>query len=239
MPDIRIVVYRWLPPLAAIGLIALFVSLASWQLDRAAQKKAQSALFDDAAPFREFDASEAYRPYERVRTSGRYVSDRQVLIDNIVQGGRLGYFVITPLELSPGTPLLLVNRGWVPRPEQGTALPAIAVDGRTRRIAGRIGHLPRVALRPGQAILEGQDWPRLAVYPRQEDVAASLQRTLLPPVLLLEPQDADGYVRDWRPEEKGPMMHYGYAFQWSALAVTVLVILIVQLRRRNRRDRQS
>lgn len=234
MTDFRHTVRQWLPPLAAVALIALFVSLAAWQLERADEKKALAALFDDDRPPADFRPGRDYELYQRVRASGRYLADRQILIDNIVQNSRLGYYVITPLETAADEPLLLVNRGFVPRQNHGAALPDIAVGGERRSLEGRVGRLPRVALRPSQAIEAGQDWPLLAVYPRLSDIAAALHAPVADSVLLLAPAADDGYDRQWQPAQKGPMMHYGYAFQWSALAVTVLVILVWQLRKRYR-----
>lgn len=235
MTDQKSLAYRWLPPVAGVFLIVLFVSLASWQLDRAAEKEALASLFDDTASPVTFVSVRDYELYQPVAASGRYLPGSQILIDNIVRGGQLGYYVITPFETDPGAPLLLVNRGFVRRSPAG-GLPAVDVAGETRTVSGRIGRLPRVAVRPGEAIEAGQGWPKTAVYPRREDIAAVLERDVAAPVLLLAPDADDGYIRQWQPEQKGPMMHYGYAFQWSALALTVLVILIWQFRKRYRND---
>lgn len=235
MTDPKALAYRWLPPVAAVLLIVLFVSLASWQLDRAAQKEALARLFDDTGGPVTFVSSRDYELYQPVAASGRYLPGRQILIDNIVHGGQLGYYVITPFETAAGGPLLLVNRGFVRR-KPSAGLPAIDVAGDARDITGRIGRLPRVAVRPGDAIEAGQGWPKTAVYPRREDIAAVLGEEVAAPVLLLAPDADDGYIRQWQTEQKGPMMHYGYAFQWSALALTVLVLLIWQLRKRYRND---
>lgn len=224
---------RWLPPVAGVALIALFLALAAWQLDRAGQKKALTALFDESAPYENLRPDGGQPLYQRVSVRGRYLPDRQFLIDNIVKSSRVGYYVVTPLEVAPGEPLLLVNRGWIPKPDGGGE-PAIGVGGEPREVRGRIGRLPRVALRPGEAIEPGQDWPRVAVYPERSDIADSLGREIAEPVLLLAPAAEDGFARQWEPDRNGPMMHYGYAFQWSALAVAVAVVLVWQLRKRRR-----
>ena len=232
--EIKPYLLRWLPPLAGAGLIWLFLSLASWQLDRAAEKEALAALFDDTARATDYDPQGAYELYQPVRAAGRYRGERQFLIDNIVRNARLGYYVITPFETAPGEALVLVNRGWVARPQDARSLPDIAVGGDYRRIAARIGRLPRVAIRPGTAIEAGQDWPRVAVYPDTADIAASLGRQVDDRVLLLAPQADDGFLRQWQPRQNGAMMHYGYAFQWSAMALAVLLILAWQLRKSRR-----
>ncbi len=232
IPDFKQIVTTWLPPLAGIGLIALFVSLAAWQLERAAEKEALSALFTDAAPVARLDDVADPTLFQPVTTTGRYLSAQQVLIDNIIKNGQLGYYVITPFVTEPGGRVLLVNRGWLPKGAQNAGLPAVIVGAERRTITARIGRLPRVALRPDAAFADNTGWPRVAVYPDVADIAQVLARDITGPVLLLAPGMPDGYLRDWQPPDKGSMMHYGYAFQWSALAVTVLIILVWQLRKR-------
>ncbi|MDZ7645308.1 MAG: SURF1 family protein [Woeseiaceae bacterium] len=238
MADIRRTATDWLPPLAGVAFIVLFVSLASWQLDRAAEKEATAALFDPDAPHIELRPADEPALYEPVRVTGRYLPDRQFLIDNIVRNGRLGYYVITPFAARPDGRLLLVNRGWIGRDRGAGALPAIGVGAGDRTLRARVGRLPRVALRPDEAIAADQGWPKLAVYPRIDDLAAALDRDISEPVLLLAPEADDGFLRAWQPPDDGATMHYGYAFQWSAMAAAVLVILVWHLRRRFRHARQ-
>ena len=221
---------RVVPPLAAVVLIAAFVSLGFWQLDRASQKEALAAMFAADAPFRDLADDYTPVPFERLATRGRLLSERQILIDNIVRNGRVGYYVITPLERMDGRPPLLVNRGWIDK-QQGIADPAIDVAGDWRLIRGRAGGLPRVGIRAGDPFTGG-DWPRVAVYPTIDEVAAELGGTLAPFVLLLDADEPDGFVRTWEPAQSGPMTHYGYAFQWFAMAAAVVAIAAWQLRRR-------
>lgn len=236
MQDFKQIVTTWLPPLAGIGLIALFVSLAAWQLERAAEKKEMSALFADAAPVAELDEISAPELFQPLTATGTYLPDRQVLIDNIIKNSQVGYYVITPFVAEPDGRLLLVNRGWVSKQAYGEDLPPVNVDGERRTLVARVGRLPRVALRPDAAFTDDSGWPRVAIYPNLADVEQALAREVSEPVLLLAPGMPDGYLRNWQPAEKGPMMHYGYAFQWSALALTVLVIMIWQFRKRTRNE---
>jgi surfeit locus 1 family protein len=221
------------PPLAGLALVALFVALGFWQLDRAAEKRALAAAFTADSPPRAVTSGLVPAPFEHLAARGRYLAERQFLIDNIVQDGRLGYYVITPLELASGGPLLLVNRGWVAR--SGEVLPAVRVSGETRSVTGRAGRLPRVGLRPGEAFVDDA-WPRLATFPTPAEIASALGRDLLPFVLLADPDPDAGMLRHWAPEGIGPGRHLAYAFQWFALAATVVAVFVVlHLRRRRAR----
>ena len=50
--------------------------------------------------------------------------------------------------------------------------------------------------------------------------------------LLLDPEDEDGFLRQWEPDQSGAMTHYGYAFQWFAMALAVIGIAFWQYRKR-------
>ncbi len=226
-------VRRLVPPVAAVLAISLFVSLGMWQLDRAAEKEALQALFESGGGYSDVQDVEAPEAFERLKTRGSYLADRQILIDNIVRNGRLGYFVITPVEIARGQPLLLVNRGFVDR--AGFDNGSLAIDAERIEIQGLAGNLPRVGIRGGAGFeASGNEWPRVAVYPTLDEVAAELGAELLPFILLLGPEEPSGFGRDWQPVQSGPMTHYGYAFQWFAMAVAVVVIAVWQLRKQRK-----
>ena len=94
------------------------------------------------------------------------------------------------------------------------------------------GNLPKVGIR-SEAALSGTDgWPKIAVYPTLAEVAGELGREVLPYVLLLNPQPDSAFIRRWQPDESGPMMHYGYAVQWFAMAIAMLIVLVWQQRKK-------
>jgi len=230
---------RWLPPLAGLAFTVMFIFLGLWQLDRAREKTAFIEAFENDSAYVEPADYGALEDFDRIRVFGRYLTGQQILIDNIPMENRLGYFVVTAFEPSTGEAALLVNRGWLPKPERGEKLPDISVDTESRTIRGLVGHLPRVAIRPGEAFAVHGDWPRVALYPSLEEAAAELGQSLLPVVLLLSPDEEEGYLRQWQPNVRGPMTNYGYAFQWFAMAIAVFVIGGWQFRKRCKRERTA
>ena len=227
---------RIVPPLAAVLLIGVFALLGNWQLNRAAEKVALAAMFESEAPYTQISGVEEVANFERIEVRGRFLPQRQVLIDNIIRNARVGYFVITALEYDAGQPLLIVNRGWIEKPRDRGPLADIDVGDGWRTLKGRAGHLPRVGIRSDEPFAGGDEWPRVAVYPMLEDVSAQLGRDVLPYALLLDAQADDGFMRDWMPNQAGPMTHYGYAFQWFALSLTVVAISVWQLRKKGSRQ---
>ena len=226
---------RWFPPAAGLVFIAVFISLGFWQLDRAMEKKAMLSLFESDAEFVEPSDFAGLTEFDRIRVFGRYQDDRQVLIDNIPKDGQLGYYVITPFEPSISDDLLLVNRGWLPK----SADVDLGIDAESRTVRGVAGHLTRVAIRPGEAFTEHDEWPRVGLFPTLAEIAAELGEELLPTVLLLHPDADDGFVRRWEPDVSGPMKHYSYAFQWFAMAVAAAGIAGWQTYKRFARERSG
>jgi surfeit locus 1 family protein len=229
----------YFPPAAGLVFVVVFISLGLWQLERAAEKEALLRMFGTSAPFSRLTDHASLEQFDRIETFGRYLGDRQVLIDNIVRNGRPGYYVITPFRSATNEALLLVNRGWVQKEGASREAPDVAVDDSSTTVRGFVGHLPRVGIRPGEAFEGSDEWPRVAVYPRLDEIATELGAELLPFVLLLHPAAEQGFLRQWQPDSSAPMTHYSYALQWFAMAAAVAGILIWFLRKRFSRGRSA
>ena len=213
------------------GAVLLFVLLGNWQLGRAAEKRALEEDFSRAGTVLPLPpAAVAVPRYQRVTAHGSYDTVHQFLLDNMSERGQAGVHVLTPLLLSDGS-AILVDRGWAPFGATRDDLPDIAVAATPRTVAGRLDELPR----PGIELASpaGQGWPRLASYPRMEELAAVLGRELYPRRLLLDPRDPDGFARNWRVTGTSAERHLGYAIQWFAFAATAVAIwFALGLRRR-------
>ena len=85
--------------------------------------------------------------------------------------------------------------------------------------------LPRAGISLAAAPEPG--WPRRVSYPTHAALEAALGQPLYPGVLLLDPVAADGFRRDWQPAGMTPERHVGYAVQWFALSLTLLVLYVV------------
>jgi surfeit locus 1 family protein len=215
----------------------MLISLGRWQLRRADEKR---VLFDSFAAgtdaTRLIDLGTPRLPrYQHIEASGRYDQARQILIDNMVNADRAGYFVITPFALTGGG-WVLVNRGWVPLGTSRAVRPTIPVTSDTRRVRGRADNLPSPGIQLGTKGKLASPYPVVAAFPTHAELAQLLGEsswTKATDLVLLDPVEPDGYVRSWAPPGFPPMRHIGYAVQWFALALTLLVIYIVTNLRRS------
>ena len=214
--------------------MALFVRLGLWQLDRAELKQALLEQYEIGQRSQiEITAENAYTlpRYQRVIVTGSYDPTRQVLLDNMPsnapsQGGP-GYRVLTPLRSSAGW--LLVDRGWLPLGATRADLPEISVSDTQRTITGTIDVLPRAGLQlENPPVDTNAPWPRVLSFPQHPTLEQSLDRKLIPGLLLLDASQPDGYERVWEAHLGfKPERHVGYAVQWFALAAAALAIFVV------------
>jgi surfeit locus 1 family protein len=217
--------------LLTVALLAMLISLGRWQLHRAEEKR---ALFDAFAAGSDamhgVDATTPKLPrYAKVEAHGHYDGGRQILIDNMVSGERAGYFVITPFALTDGG-WVLVNRGWVPLGRSRAERPSVPVNSEERTVRGRADNMPSPGIRMGTPAPLKAPYPVVASFPTREDIARLLQEprwATAADLILLDPSEADGYVRNWAPPGFPPLRHIGYAVQWFGLALALAVIYIV------------
>jgi surfeit locus 1 family protein len=227
----RIFTPRPFTTLLTLALLVMLVALGRWQLHRADEKR---VLYDSfasgAAATRRIDqATPAIPRYQQVEASGHYDESRQVLIDNMVNGEQAGYFVITPFALDGGG-WVLVNRGWVPLGASRAARPSIPVADSPRQVRGRADHLPTAGIQMGTPAPLSPPFPVVANFPHRDEIARLLHETAwteATDVILLDPAEPDGYVRNWSAPGFPPMRHIAYAVQWFGLALALFVIYLV------------
>jgi surfeit locus 1 family protein len=226
----------WWATTGTILLGAAFAAAGFWQLSRAAEKRDLLRAFEAGAaaqpvPAPAAEADVAALRYRAIRATGHYDAAHQVLLDARTRAGQAGYEVLTPLR--SGHRAILVNRGWVPANPDRAVLPDITTSAGERTVTGLLDHLPRAALTlSGVAAGPSAVWPQRMLYPAAGDIGRALGYAVADYQLLLGPDEPDGYLRDWRPAALTPRQHLGYAVQWFALAVTLVVIYALSSFRR-------
>lgn len=233
----RMKIARWqLQPsmwvvLATLGACALTASLGIWQLQRGHAKQALQDRYDVAAAQATLqlnaEAQSRAGEVQRAQASGRYWAERQLLLDNQTHQRQPGYDVWTPLRLHGGG-VLIVNRGWVPARGARGEVPQLAVPSGEVVVRGLWRALPQPGLRmKSTACTQAAQFPATVNYPTAAELACTLGLQVADGVLLLDADADGGYIREWaQVSEFPPERHYGYAAQWFALALTVLVLFL-------------
>ena len=225
---------RALPSIAALALIAVGCLLGAWQSGRAIDKDAIEARHTATRDAAEILVTAApLDPLKvdgrRVELQGEFLPASTVYWDNQFAGRAAGMAVITPLRLTGGSRVVLVNRGLVVPGADRRQLPLVTTPAGTVVIHGR-AYLP-----PGRTFElkdnadQGALWQNLTI----EKFAARTGFEVHGFIVRQGPVDGapDGLRRTSdasTPDAQGmtAAKHRGYAFQWYALAVLVALLLV-------------
>ena len=196
------------------------------------EKRAAQYAYRDETSFKTWQDGMEVRSFQRLKAIGTYDSKHQIVLDNIIINGRYGHYILTPLETAADQPLLLVNRGWVKKTDAGIETSRLELPNEVLTVRGRAGSLPKPGYKMDDAFAAKQEWPKHAVYPSSDEVAAALGREIQPFVLLMEHDEDHGFLRHWVPSEFGPGKHFGYALQWFAMGAVLSGLLVWNYRKK-------
>ena len=230
----RLCSIKILPLIVFACLLALLLRLGFWQLNRADEKQEflanqQEKMHRQALPIGKLLADNNDLRYRRTVLEGHYDVRHQFLIDNQIQAGKVGYFVLTPFILDTEQKVVLVNRGWVLMNKDRSLLPDVTFTPPTGKltIAGVLNHFPEVGLVLEGADEPGKGWPSVVQIINRQKITEKLQRPLFDFQLQLAAEQEYGYVREWQIHTRiPPEKHRAYAFQWFALAATLTLLIL-------------
>ena len=63
------------------------------------------------------------------------------------------------------------------------------------------------------------------------EIQDQFQREILPYILLLDPEEKNGFIRKWEPRVSSSATNYGYSVQWFLMCFVVIIFLIVKLKK--------
>jgi surfeit locus 1 family protein len=227
--------------LLVLAVAAGCVTAGLWQWERLQQVREHNALTEErmaAEPVQleeivGTDPDTEALEYRRVTATGTFRADEEVVQRNQSYQGNQGLYVLTPLELDDGTPVL-VQRGWVP---SGFDDPPLA---QAPPPAGRVevtGLLEPSVDQPGFGAQDPEEGTLQRVFHADTTrLDRQVEGELFPMVLRLqEPAPADGElplpVGDPELDEAN---HFSYAMQWYSFALLALVTYGAWLVRRLR-----
>ncbi len=228
------------PTLAALFFLAVTVAAGNWQLHRAQYKRELQARIDRRAaePPLVLDAAatDVQRLQgRRVLATGSFDVAHEIFIDNRSLEGQPAYQVLTPLRLAGSDAAVLVDRGLLRRSWEQKALPVVPPVPAPLRIEGMAGPPPGKYLELSKHTVDGKVWQNLDMA----RYAKTVPYPLLPIVVTQLNDTGDGLYRHWVRPDVNVQMHLGYAFQWFAMAVTIVIIYVVLYAKRRKQIRQK
>lgn len=225
---------KFIPTLSYLCLLSLLLTLGMWQLNRSEQKQAFLNAQEQRAAAEVLHLSAALKGenmsdlrYRQVEMAGHYDAAHQVLVDNQVNSGKVGYFVLTPFILNEGNEAVLVNRGWIPQGQDRAVRPDLQIIKTEATISGRINNFPSVGIKLAGAEIPTEGWPAIVQVVDSNVLAKKLGYPLFQFQVELAKDLPDGYKRDWLTSTvMPPEQHVAYAMQWFALALTLTILFI-------------
>lgn len=216
----------WLLLCVTLLVTTLTARLGLWQLGRAEQKEQAHTQVLAQGRLPALQTQDFLHPTQlvdglerRVEIEGEWLAQWTVYLENRTMRGRPGFWVFTPLKLSPDR-VVLVQRGWAGRDlVQSDKLPTTETPTGRVQVQGRWIAPPSVMVELSQSqTFTGQGFQSL----RQNiDMSAYAQETGLTFVanVLQTGEPSEGLMRDWPANLSGADKNRAYALQWFALAL--------------------
>lgn len=227
---------KFLLTLLSFLLIALFIKLGFWQLSRAHEKIQLLARYQQSehTPIKSLtDVAKHPRVWEfhGVELTGHFDNDHLIFIDNQFFNHQLGYQVVVPFVMKIG-PVLFVNRGWVPMGQNYQQLPAIPPVTGEVTIRGRVMLPQHNPLIRTDFMKINRTWPLRVEEFSIPMISNILGETTYPFLVTCFPDSPHAFKVQFVLTNISPERHRAYAFQWFAMAVTLIMITIILWMRR-------
>ena len=231
---------RFWVAVATVVVATLTARLGVWQLDRAATKQAwvDAVAAQQSKPPLDASAWQNGAPGEtelhrHVRLQGHWRGEFTRYLDNRTMGEATGFLVVTPLRLDNGQ-TVVVQRGWVPRNRvDRTQLAPVQTPAGEVTVEGILAAPPSRYFSLGDdgtgPVLQNLNWAKYG-QDMHADIGTMSVRE--------DGTASDGLQRHWNPINTKISTHYGYAFQWFAMAFATVILyvwyqIIIPRRRRS------
>ena len=209
--------------------IIVFILLGFWQIERAGFK---------ASLIQEFNLEQAKAPkpissnslqWSRVYIEGFYDPTQQVLIDNQIINGKVGYKIYTPFYYEQDQ-AIFVDRGWISQGKTRNDLPNLNFNATKLRIIGSL-------IKPEKEVLAGDElltneWPLVSQTKSPSIIQEAYEKQFSNMVLILDPGSL--FMKehvDLKPFVLTPTNHYGFSLQWCNMSLFLTGMFIYAMKR--------
>jgi surfeit locus 1 family protein len=213
----------------SIFFVIVFVFLGVWQIERAAHKEGLLQAFNSEQESPPIRLTSQSPDWSRVFVDGIFDSTRQILIDNQIHKGKVGYKIYTPFRFDDNK-IVLVDRGWIAQGQSRSDLPQLNILEKKSRIIATVTS-PEQGVLAGSELLTNE-WPRVSQTKAVEVIASAFKEPILDIVLVLDPGSSQ--ITEFiqiKPFAITPVKHYGYAMQWFTMSIVLLGMFLYALKR--------
>lgn len=209
--------------------------LGFWQIERAKQKQAFLDKINRSDEYVKIDfnavSEQDIQNFKHVKLQAFTDSEQSILVENVIQNGKLGYQVLQLVIEKQSHKQLLINRGWIDGRANRKDIPTIDAPPYEWSISGRLSPI-HTQLLSGKAELE--IYPKLIRVPVLDlSIVSQLEKqfavAIEPYVIRLDEKNQGHFDIEWSWVSMSPQKHLGYAFQWFGLSFAFLLISLFAL----------
>ena len=226
--------FKLIPTLIFAITFCGFIVLGFWQIDRADQKNVLNSNYTD----RQQEAiivldknnvidEKSSLLWRKVEFKGSFINKQNIILDNQIFNQIAGFNIITPFKIKGSDSLVLINRGWHPNLKNRETLPIINEISDERILQGHIASFPVSGIKLGKNNIETLN---SQIFRFQRLDAAELNyffsAKMMPYMIYLDPIIDKELYGNFKLPAPDSQKNYGYAFQWFAFAITLLIIFI-------------
>ena len=217
-PGIRITIFF-------VFFAILFFSLGLWQIERGQAKTTILAEFEDNLSNTPTYLNQESKRWDRVYVKGIWDSSKQILVDNVINRGVVGYKVLTPLRIIETNQLILVDRGWIKQNKFRDILPSIELVEGDEVISGILEY-PELGLVLSEDLIS-KEWPKVSQTKSLEVISKEYDEFIYPMILLADPilKNSLEYIKI-TPTNMTPTKHYGYSAQWFLMFLVLCLMYL-------------
>lgn len=218
----------WVMIFLTIIAVSFFTRLGYWQIQRAQEKQKAIADYSTMAQSSKIvlkDIKQKVAQYQPIQARGTFLS-QIFFLDNQHQNHEFGFDVIIPLEQEDGS-VVLVDLGWVrAQTRDRSSLPNIDIPKGVIDINGNAYFPSKKGFVLGEPLEKISE--NLAIVENQDvKIFSKFLHKSVYPFIIRESENSNAqFVRNWQVVSMPPVRHYGYAFQWFAIAVVTFIIFI-------------
>jgi len=226
--------FKLLPTLIFVIAFCCFIVLGFWQIDRANQKNNLNNNFTDRQKevpivLNKSNALDEKSSllWRKIEVRGIFLNNQNIILDNQIFNQNPGFNIITPLKIQDSDLVVLVNRGWYPNLRDRETIPNINEISGKQKLKGQVADFPVSGIKLGKNNIETLNsqifrFQRLDVT----ELNYFLSANVLPYMIYLDPIIDKELYGNFKLPAPDSEKNYGYAFQWFAFAITLLIIFI-------------
>ena len=226
--------FKIFPALIFVITFCGFIVLGFWQIDRADQKNTLNSNYTD----RQQEAAivldknnvideKSSLLWRKVEFEGAFVNKQNIILDNQIFNQIAGFNIITPFKIKGSDSVVLVNRGWHPNLKNRETLPIINEISGEKLLQGHVASFPVSGIKLGKNNIETLN-SQIFRFQRLDtsELNYFFSAKVMPYMVYLDPIIDKELYGNFKLPAPDSQKNYGYAFQWFAFAITLLIIFL-------------